>query len=538
MATRQSPARRATPTYASPPTTYRGGYVAEAPTEIWVHSPEPRRSRPLLWLMGGLFVFLFACVAAAALGGAALFYYSDVILPGTQTFGVPVGGQTRAEAAAAVQARWQQNSITLEAGDASWQLLPEDLGMTLDATATAEYAYQQGRSLGGLETALRNGGRLQTPPVWAYDPAVAQAKLVELAPSLEVAPRNAGVQLVGGRFEATPPVPGQTLDVAGTLAWLQQNAAQVVATGRLPLVTTAVQPAITDTTAVAERANQLLVTPLAVHAYDPVLNETITWTIAPEVWASWLSLDVQAADPSQFSWVIDEQQAGAYLAGQEATLGAWRYVDKSEAVSAVTQAISSQNPDVRLRVYHHPRQHVVRAGETLSSIGRDYGIPYPWIQAANPGVDSLSVGQTITIPSPDEMLPLPVVENKRIVVSISAQRVWVYENGAVKWEWPASTGIASSPTAPGVFQVRSHEKNAYAGNWDLWMPDFLGIYQPVPTSDFMNGFHGFPTRGGSQLLWTGDLGHPVTYGCILLSSTNAQTLYEWAEEGVIVEIQP
>jgi lipoprotein-anchoring transpeptidase ErfK/SrfK len=66
----------------------------------------------------------------------------------------------------------------------------------------------------------------------------------------------------------------------------------------------------------------------------------------------------------------------------------------------------------------------------------------------------------------------------------------------------------------------------------------MGIYRPVPTSEFMNGFHGFPTRGGSQLLWTGSLGRPVTYGCILISSENAQTLYNWAETGVIVEIQP
>ena len=36
----------------------------------------------------------------------------------------------------------------------------------------------------------------------------------------------------------------------------------------------------------------------------------------------------------------------------------------------------------------------------------------------------------------------------------------------------------------------------------------------------------------------GDLGRPVTYGCILLSSENAQTLYNWAEAGVVVEVIP
>ena len=76
-----------------------------------------------------------------------------------------------------------------------------------------------------------------------------------------------------------------------------------------------------------------------------------------------------------------------------------------------------------------PRRHIVQSGETLSSIGRDYGIPYPWIQQANPGSEFLLAGDEIVIPSADEMLPLPVVENKRVVVSISEQRAWVYEDG-------------------------------------------------------------------------------------------------------------
>lgn len=193
---------------------------------------------------------------------------------------------------------------------------------------------------------------------------------------------------------------------------------------------------------------------------------------------------------------------------------------------------------VSARLYHGPREHIVQAGESYASIGRQYGMPYPWVQQANPGHESLNAGDVITVPSPDDLLPFPVVENKRIVVSISQQKTWVYENGELKWEWLASTGIDESPTAPGVFQIQSHEQNAYAGNWDLWMPNFMGIYRPAPQIDFMNGFHGFPTRNGSSLLWTGDLGHKVTYGCILLSSENAATLYEWAEEGVIVEIAP
>jgi LysM repeat protein len=487
-----------------------------------------------LVLLGESLVLL-AAVAMIAF----LLYYSDLILPGVQTLGVELGGKSKAEAATLLHQDWQRRTIILDAGDATWTVPPAMLGITLHAEATAQVAHRQGRSLATLQETLKAGGHVRIWPVWGLDPTVAEANLQTLAPQLDVPPVDAGLRVVGGRVEATPSQVGRALDVAATMAWLKQNAAQVFMEGRLPLVMVPVPPAITETSAVVAQASQLLASPLSIHVYDPITDETSAWTVGPDVWGTWLSLGVDPADLTQLNWELDAEKAWDFLAGQATTLGPDRYLVWDEAVTAVRDAISTQGWDVPLRIYHHERQHIVQSGDTLSKLARDYGIPYPWIQRANPGMgDTLYAGQALTIPSPDALLPLPVVENKRIVVSLSEQKMWVYENGTVKWEWPVSTGIPSSPTAPGVFQVQTHEPNAYASKWDLWMPHFLGIYQPVPASDFMNGFHGFPTRGGSRLLWTGDLGHPVTYGCILVSTENAVALYEWAEEGVVVEVRP
>jgi lipoprotein-anchoring transpeptidase ErfK/SrfK len=203
------------------------------------------------------------------------------------------------------------------------------------------------------------------------------------------------------------------------------------------------------------------------------------------------------------------------------------------------QALQRHETAVSLRIYHAAQPYTVQYGETLSGIAYKFGFPYPWLEQANPNLGSnMAAGEVITIPSVDLLLPLPVVENKRIVVNMSQQKMFVYEAGQQKWVWPASTGIASSPTSPGIFQIQSHEDNAYAANWDLWMPNFMGIYRPVPYAEFMNGIHGFPSRNGSQILWTKNLGRPITYGCILISSDNAAELFKWAEAGVVVEIQP
>ena len=88
---------------------------------------------------------------------------------------------------------------------------------------------------------------------------------------------------------------------------------------------------------------------------------------------------------------------------------------------------------------------------------------------------------------------------------------------------------------PGVFQVKSHYINAYASNWDLYMPHFLGIYHATP--NLLNGIHGLPLLSSGTRLWANVLGQPASYGCIILDLQAAESLYSWAEDGVVVEIQ-
>jgi lipoprotein-anchoring transpeptidase ErfK/SrfK len=251
-----------------------------------------------------------------------------------------------------------------------------------------------------------------------------------------------------------------------------------------------------------------------------------------------LALETDPQNPAASAWIVDETKLKELLQKESQTLGIGRYVNPQETLPILKKAIMGPRDEIKLRVLHDAREHTVKSGETLSSIAEDYGIPYPWIQQVNGSSgDNLRAGQKIIIPSQDEMIPLPPVENKRIVVSIKDQKLQAFEDGELKWDWPISTGIPSSPTSPGMFQVQGRDPNAYANNWDLWMPWFVGFYRPVPTSDFMNGFHGFPKRGGTQILWTNSIGKPVTYGCVLATNENAKLLYDWAQDGVIVEVK-
>jgi len=514
---------------------------SEEPPEVWIPADSSARGRKgclstsMLFLVG-ILVFFFAVLLGFAAILSWLFFNSDMIVPGVQVLDVNVGSMTRAEAASALQEQWQQQQIVLEHSTGSWPVSATELGMTLDAEATVENAYAQGRSLDKVLDLLQGG--LYGQPVWLFDATVAASYLTAFAPQLSITPINASVRIERGNILEIPAADGRALDMERTMAYLIADPTGVLTSGRLPIATKPALPTVTDVSELAAEARRLLSTTVTLHAYDPVADEKVEWIITPEEWGTWLSLTGDPDGKNPFEWVTDQNAAEHFLATQLPGLGDDRYLDSESLIPALRTAVTTQQPAVSARIFHHPSQHVVQSGETLASIGRAYGIPYPWIQQANPNSEFLQAGSTITVPSADEMLPLPVVENKRVVVNISQQRAWVYEDGQLKWEWPVSTGIDDSPTAPGIFQIQNHETNAYASNWDLWMPNFMGIYRPVPVSDFMNGFHGFPTRNGSTLLWTGDLGHQVTYGCVLLSSENASLLYDWAEEGVVVEIQP
>jgi hypothetical protein len=465
-------------------------------------------------------------MAVTLIGGVLVM---SSILPRVSAGGVALGGLSLEQAAQKLEQTW---SIQISDGQSQLGANPVDLGLQLDATTTARYASTAGRGnfLDGLI------GDVQVAPVYSLDQAAAAAFLEGLGPQVNRDAVSAGVRLVDGQVEATAPVNGRVLDVQATLNGLGDPA--TLADGQLELAMVDVLPAVTDSTPMLEAARRLLGNPLEVRVYDPLTGDSVYWSVMPEQWGNWLIAAPDASSPTGLRLAMQDAPVRGFLTQQFASiLDASRYLKLDEAVASVQAAIEAGSVTPWVRVYHRDGQHVVGAGESITSIAWDYGVPYLYIVGANGGLESVSAGQSIIIPSVDNFLPYPVNPDKRIVVSISQQRTWVYENGQLKWEWLTSTGIADSPTWPGIYQIISHETNAYAGNWDLWMPNFMGVYQPIPGADFTNGFHGFPTRGGSQLLWTNALGTRVTYGCILLSNDNAQALYQWAEEGVVVEIR-
>lgn len=180
------------------------------------------------------------------------------------------------------------------------------------------------------------------------------------------------------------------------------------------------------------------------------------------------------------------------------------------------------------------RTHTVAAGETLSSIAAAYGVSANELSRLNAlaDADTLRPGQDLAVPAPGAG-PAAATGDKRIEIDVSEQRMYVWQGETLVWNFVVSTGLPGYPTRRGTFEVQSRIPNAWSTAWQLWMPHWLGIYWAGGSE---NGIHALPIVNG-QRLWGGYLGSPISYGCVVLGTEDAELLYEWADIGTPVVIR-
>jgi len=473
------------------------------------------------------------------MGGYAYYQVKGTIAPGVQVGDTRLEWMKVEEAAIELHREWNiDQSLLISDGMHDWQVPADQFGIGLDAIQTARSAYMVGRRQPMLSEMRQTASSWiygwQVAPVAGVDLDKARAALEALNAQAMKPARNASFHWDGKQLIPVPGEMGYAINIEESLNILQNNPGLILMSGYLRVPLKPLIPHVDDVSASMADAQRLLDTKVTLKAFDPVDDEWFEWDVPREVIGSWMAIEATESGPEV---TLDPGRMGPYLDSLSAELGSGRYLDAEKYARMVSDAVTG-GQQALMMVSHTPTTYTVQPGETLIAISWKVGIPYWMIQQANPEIDpdALQAGQSLTIPSKDELLPLPVLPNKRIVINIGEQRLRVYQNGQQISEHVISTGINRSPTQPGVFQVQTHQPEAYASVWDLTMPDFLGIYEAWP--GFMNGIHGLPMLSNGRRLWANILGKPASYGCIIMDLDEAKVLYDWAENGVVVEIQP
>ncbi len=208
-------------------------------------------------------------------------------------------------------------------------------------------------------------------------------------------------------------------------------------------------------------------------------------------------------------------------------------------VETTTTTIPNPSPAVSTGT---ERTHVVQAGENLAAIGRIYGISWPTIARANSITDPnhIYAGQTLIIPAVDDgqggyLQPASytpasaaaptITTGKQVVVDLSDQMTYAYENGQLLRSTPVSTGTYDFPTVMGDYRVYvKYTSQTMSGP---------GYYLPgVPY--VMYFYQGYSLHG---TYWHSNFGVPMSHGCVNMPTPEAEWFFSWAEVGTPVHVQ-
>lgn len=162
--------------------------------------------------------------------------------------------------------------------------------------------------------------------------------------------------------------------------------------------------------------------------------------------------------------------------------------------------------------------HIVKKGETLNQIAKDYRTPLGAIVQANPGMNIHVIypGQKITIPG----YPNPEMIPFRIDVSINQRWLRLYKNGKIQKQYPIAVGRQLFTTPVGNYIVINKAPNPGGPFGTMWMSLSKESY----------GIHG--TNNPSSI------GKAVSKGCIRMFNKDVEELAKTIPIGTAVSIHP
>lgn len=168
-------------------------------------------------------------------GGAAFAAYryeqsrAAYMLPGVTIAGVDVGGMSRAEAIAAVEAVAEQElyrEIEISAHDRTWHVKPAELGVTADVEAKVDAAMSMGEDMAWTSRAFHR--LLDRPVLESFELTYERTgeglrrfvRVVDKA--VAVSPSNARIELVDGQLMVEKPKFGLSLNRSGAAKSLRR----------------------------------------------------------------------------------------------------------------------------------------------------------------------------------------------------------------------------------------------------------------------------------------------------------------------------
>ncbi len=172
--------------------------------------------------------------------------------------------------------------------------------------------------------------------------------------------------------------------------------------------------------------------------------------------------------------------------------------------------------------------HLIKEGETLLDIARDYGLGFNEIEDLYPNIDPWvpKAGSEILLPT---RWIIPLDHKHDIVVNVAEMRLYHFmRNRQIVATYPVGIGDLGSETPEGTFKIVQKRKDP---TWyvpkSLWEYTEERVVPPGPDNPLGRYWLGLSKEGygihGTNFPWA--IGRLVTLGCIRLYPEHIQKLY-------------
>ena len=469
------------------------------------------RRRWPIWVAAA--ALLFVCALAGG-GYAYASHYATLAVPGTTIAGVDVAGMSREQIVALIQKRAAAATVTIN-GDVSATATLADLGTSVDAEATADAAMAASANVIDRFRALVT--QHDVTVVVTSDQATAETYTIGLIPPDQAKATDAAVVLAddGTSFTTVPSSEGISLDTSAATAAATRAATSLAPQSiTLDYVTQPPKVSNAQAQAVADQANNWVSQDVTIKTPDGKNS----FTADDATKASWITVTSSQGTVPTLS--VDSARVSAWVQAQseevaEEPVNGERNVNSSGAVVSV-----------KVEAVNGTKVTNVDALSTAITQALGSGTPYSGTFETET-IEATWKNKTIA-DGAENLIYQAAPGEKWIDINLSNKTVTAYE-GATVVHGPVSIvdGAPATPTVTGTYHIYlKHRMQTMQGeNAD----GSTYVTEDVPwVSYFYSGyaFHGAP--------WRSSFGYSGSHGCINMPVSEAEWIYNWAEEGTTV----
>lgn len=453
------------------------------------------------WLKLTGFIAGSLALVALLLGGVLSQNFKGKTMPNVYVAGVNSGSKTTAEVKNNLNKQLKNFKVTIVAKDKTLQPQLAEIGYSIDVNKTTEQTMQAKRRQ-GIWQRLAFWQRTNVPASLTLNKDLLHQYIDANTQELSQPPQDAQLQfdVKNGTFVLTTEAAGKGPDFTDLEKSLQATTASL----KPQTITAKIaerQPTISKTKleALLAPANQLV-------AHRVVLTGLGRSYVATKAdIASWITPTPQS--DGSIKLVVDPAKVQSY-------------------VDTIGKRISSAPQDKKVL------KDETTGSEITLQVGQDGTELAGRTALATAITTALSSGQDVTQVMNIQTASYKTVNmnayDKWIEVDLSEQRTTAYERAAPVKNFVVATGMRGHETVIGEFEIwyKNRRQTMQGGS------KADGSYYSIPNVEWVSYFYKDYALHGAW--WREKFGAPASHGCVNMSNSDAQWVYEWAPIGTKV----